>query len=213
MIRTLWPWLIASLFCAGVIHILTVFGVPYVASRDAWARLSDISEQNRMMVLPVAASETPLPFMAPDIAYAFCRFDLTDKNVIVESALGDATWSIAVSTRRGENFYFITGAEAKRRELRLVLVPRVRLAQEASTEQSEEGEEQIIVITPGMKGLVVLRAPIRGPSFAVDTVGAIQNAKCSQMEPPEVDPATLSKGLVLPEQRSYDSLPEPGEAN
>lgn len=161
-----------------------------------------------MVVLPVAASETPLPFMAPDIGYAFCRFDLTQKNVLVETALGDATWSIAVSTRYGENYYFITGAEAKRRELRLLLVPRVRLAQEASTERSEEGEEQIIVIAPDMKGLVVLRAPIRGPSFAADTVSALQNAKCSQLTQPEVDPATLSEGLPLPRQRGAGPGPE-----
>lgn len=211
LIRTLWPWLMAALFCAGVIHILTVFGVPYVATRDAWARLSNISEQNRMTVLPVAASETPLPFMAPDIAYAFCRFDLTKDNVLVETGLGDTTWSIAISTRHSENFYFITGAEAKRRELRLLLVPRVRLAQEVSTERSEEGEEQIIVIAPGMTGIVVLRAPIRGPSFAADTIGALQSAKCTQVVTPAVepvDPATLRDGLSLPVQRKPGLVPE-----
>ncbi len=201
MIRTYWPWLVASFFCAGIIHILTVFGVPYVASRDAWARLSAVSDQNRMVVLSVAASETPLPFMAPDIAYAFCRFDLTNQNLLVHTSLGDPSWSIAVSTRYGENFYFITGAEAKRLELRLLLVPRVRLAQEASTERSEEGEEQIIVITPGMSGLVVLRAPIRGPSFAADTVSALQNAKCTPLREPVIDPAVISEGLAIPEQR------------
>jgi uncharacterized membrane protein len=207
LIRTLWPWIIAAFFCAGVIHILTVFGVPYVASRDAWARLSAVSEQNQLYVLPVAASETPLPFMAPDIAYAVCRFDLREKNVLVETGLGDSTWSIAVSTRYGENFYFITGAEAKRRELRLLLVPRSRLSREASTERSEEGEEQIIVIVPGMEGIAVLRAPIRGPSFAADTVGALQSAKCRPLKEPAIDPATLSDGLALPEQRDPADRP------
>ena len=71
--RVLWPWLAAALFCAGIIHILAVFGVPYLATQDAWARLSRISTVNRMYVLPVAGDDTPMPFMAPDIAYAFCR--------------------------------------------------------------------------------------------------------------------------------------------
>lgn len=196
----LWPWLVAAVFCAGVIHVLAVFGVPYVASRDAWARLSELSAENRIQVLPVAASETPLPFMAPDIAYAFCRYDLSQNNVLVKTALGDPTWSIAVSGRHGENFYFISGAEAKRRELRLLLVPRARLAEEVSTERSEEGDEQIIVITPAMAGLVVLRAPIRGPSFAADTVNALQGAECAPVIEEAVDPATLSDGLGLPER-------------
>ena len=205
----LWPWLVASLFAAGVIHILAVFGVPFLASRDAWARLSQISSQNRIHVLSVAASETPLPFMAPDIAHAFCRYDLTQNNVLVKTALGDGTWSIAVSGRYGENFYFISGAEAKRRELRLLLVPRSRLSQEVSTERSEEGDEQIIVITPAMEGLVVLRAPIRGPSFAADTVKALQGAECRPVAealaepepPPQVappPPQTSAPGRKMP---------------
>ncbi len=205
--RTLWPWLVASLFCAGVIHVLAVFGVPYVASRDAWARLSKMTELNRIYVMPVAASEAPLPFMAPDIAYAFCRYDLTKNNVLVKTKLGDATWSIGVSTRHAENFYFISGAEAKRRELRLLIVPRARLSEEASTERSEEGEEQIIVIAPDMTGIVVVRAPIRGPSFAADTVNALQSAECSPVTEPAIDPATLSVGVGIPEQRGAAGIP------
>jgi uncharacterized membrane protein len=201
---SLWPWFFASTLAAGAIHISAVFGVPYVATQDAWARLSNISDYNKMAVLPVAVSETPLPFMAPDIAYAFCRFDLSERNVTVQTPLGDATWSIAVSGRYGENFYFISGAEAKRQELRLLIVPRARLAQEISTELSQEGEEQIIVIAPSETGMVVIRAPIRGPSFREQTVRQIEQAKCGALEEEiiDIDPATLSKGLDLPEKRS-----------
>ncbi len=184
--RSLWPWALAAVFCAGIIHILAVFGIPYVASRDAWARLSAVSDENQLYLLPIAAaSEMPLPFMAPDIAYAFCRFDLTANNVTLQTEFGDANWSIAVSGRHGQNFYFISGAEAKRRELRLLLVPRARLSEEASTERSEEGDEQIIVITPEMTGIAVIRAPMRGPSFADDTVNALQTAQCQPVIAPD----------------------------
>ena len=185
LMRPFWPWMLAVFFCAGVIHVLAVFGVPYVASRDAWARLSAMSGDNQLYLLPIATSDMPLPFMAPDIAYAFCRFDLTTNNVMLQTDLGDASWSIAVSGRYGENFYFISGAEAKRRELRLLLVPRARLSQEASTERSEEGDEQIIVITPEMQGIAVIRAPIRGPSFANDTINALQSAQCQRVIEPD----------------------------
>lgn len=209
-VLSLWPWFIASLLGAGAIHILTVLGVPYVATRDAWARLSQISGNNEMSILPVAVNDTPLPFMAPDIAYAFCRYDLSERNVTVETPLGDASWSIAVSSRYGENFYFISGAEAKRRELRLLLVPRARLAQEVSTELSQKGEEQSIVIAPADTGLVVIRAPIRGPSFEEQTINLLKQAKCSLLEEEilEIDPATRSKGLELPEKRDSNLPPE-----
>jgi uncharacterized membrane protein len=194
--RPFWPWMLAVLFCAGMIHVLAVFGVPYVASRDAWARLSAISGENQLYLLPIAAADTPLPYMAPDIAYAFCRFNLASNNVSLQTELGDASWSIAVSGRHGENFYFISGAEAKRRELRLLLVPRARLAQEASTERSEEGDEQIIVITPDMEGIAVIRAPVRGPSFANDAINALQSAQCQRVIDP--DPAVVAQETEQP---------------
>lgn len=196
--RGFWPWLLASVFCAGVIHVLAVFGIPYLATRDAWSRLSAFSDSNQLYLLPIAAADAPLPFMAPDIAYAFCRFDLTAKNVSLQTELGDASWSIAVSGRHGENFYFISGAEAKRRELRLLLVPRVRLSEEASTERSEEGDEQIIVITPAMTGIAVIRAPVRGPSFADDTIRLMQSAQCQPVI--EQDPNVIAAEEVKPEQ-------------
>jgi uncharacterized membrane protein len=195
--RAFWPWLLASIFCAGVIHVATVFGVPYLATRDAWSRLSALSDLNQLYLLPIAAPNAPLPFMAPDIAYAFCRFDLSAKNVALQTELGDASWSIAVSGRHGENFYFISGAEAKRRELRLLLVPRARLSEEASTERSEEGDEQIIVITPEMTGIVVIRAPVRGPSFAEDTVRLLQSAQCQPVIEP--DPNVVAAEEAKPE--------------
>jgi uncharacterized membrane protein len=198
MMRGFWPWLLASVFCAGVIHVLAVFGIPYLATRDAWSRLSALSASNQLYLLPIAAADTPLPFMAPDVAYAFCRFDLTAKNVSLQTELGDASWSIAVSGRHGENFYFISGAEAKRRELRLLLVPRVRLSEEASTERSEEGDEQIIVITPAMTGIAVIRAPVRGPSFAEDTIRLMQSAQCQPVV--EQDPNVIAAEEAKPEQ-------------
>jgi uncharacterized membrane protein len=192
-LSSLWPWLVAAVFCSGVIHVLAVMSIPYLATRDAWARLSEISKPNQMYLMPVAQKEPPLPFMAPDVAYAFCRFDLTQNNVQVQTQIGDASWSIAVSGRYGENFYFISGAEAKRRELHLLLVPRARLAEEASNEQSEQGDEQIIVITPGLTGVVMVQAPLRGPSFAADTLNAMRNAGCAPVVAPEPVPVALER--------------------
>jgi uncharacterized membrane protein len=189
-LRWAWPWLIAAVFAGGIIHITAVLAVPYLATRDAWARLSKISTENQLHVLPVADDKAPLPFLAPDIAYAFCRYNLSRDNVMVHTALDDATWSIAVSGRHGENFYFISGAEAKRQELRLLLTPRSRLAEEVSTEHSEEGDEQIIVITPGTTGVVMIRAPLRGPSFAADTLTALRRAGCKTV--PALDPKALA---------------------
>lgn len=197
-ILPMWPWLIATIFCAGIVHILAVFSVPYLATRDAWARVSSVSENNQLYLLPVANENPILPYMLPDVAYAICRYDLNNNNVLIHTALADSTWNIAISDRYGQNFYFISGAEAKRRELRLLLVPRDRLSEEASTEHSEEGDEQIIVVTPNTTGLAVIRAPLRGASFAGDTVNILQGAKCTPVALPAPEIAVQQPILDAP---------------
>lgn len=185
-----WPWAAGAVFAAGVIHILAILGMPYLARQDAWARLSRISGENQMYVLPPAEAgdpEPPLPLMSPDLGYAFCRFNLKQSNVAVRVEVSEPAWNVSVYTRYGENFYLITGADARRKELRLLITPRDRLAEEASTEETEEGEEQIIVISPSQEGVVMVRAPIRGASYRDRTFAALRKAACDPAPTPEAE--------------------------
>ena len=105
-------------------------------------------------------------------------------NVTVRSPLPDASWSLALSTRAGENFYVVTGADTKKSEARLLIVRHDRLAEEAATGKTDEGDEQNIVVSPSETGFVVIRAPIRGESFRAQTMIEIQKARCEiQPEP------------------------------
>lgn len=203
-----WLWIAASLCFGGIIHIIAILSLPYVAERDAWARLSAISSVNQMYVLPpVTEGTAPLPMMSPDVSYAFCRFDLSQGNVLMQPDLPAATWMLAIYTRYGENFYFLTGAEAKRKELRLLLVPRERLARETVSEKTEEGEEQIIVITPSLTGIILVHAPVRSKAFIAETIDALQDITCEPQK--ETDAQLLAsdeKGeprvLAKPPQRN-----------
>ncbi len=187
-----WLWIVAAVSLSGVIHIAAVLSLPYVAERDAWARLSAISSPNQFYVLPSDAENAPLPLMAPDVASAFCRFDLTEKNVLLRPYLPDATWTLAIFTRYGENFYVITGAEARRKDLRLLLVPRERLARETVSEKTEEDEEQIIVITPSETGVALMHAPIRSGDFMTSTAAALNLTTCEPQKP--TDAQLLASG-------------------
>ncbi len=187
-----WMWIIAAVSLSGVIHIAAVLSLPYVAERDAWARLSAISSTNQFYVLPSDAENAPLPLMAPDVASAFCRFDLTEKNVLLRPYLPDATWTLAIYTRYGENFYVITGAEARRKDLRLLLVPRERLARETVSEKNDEDEEQIIVITPSETGVALMHAPIRSGDFLTSTAAALNLTTCEPQK--QTDAQLLASG-------------------
>jgi uncharacterized membrane protein len=190
-VKVPWMALLAVASLSGVIHIGVVLSLPYVAERDAWTRVAAISSANQFYVLP-AGGEAPLPMMAPDVNYAFCRFDLTQKNVLLRPSLPDATWMLAIYTRHGENFYVISGAEAKGRDLRLLLVPRDRIARETVSEKTEEGDDQIIVITPSLTGIALVHAPVRGRDFLAPTAEALQRTTCEPQK--ETDAQLLASG-------------------
>jgi len=187
-----WFTIASGLVAGGIIHIAAVLGAPYLAQQDGWGRLATISSTNQLYVLPPGSPElVPLPTAAPDIGYAFCRFDLTNGNVVFESVIPSRVWSAAMHTRYGDNFYVISGADIQRDRIRMLLVPRERLAEEASTDVTDRGEEQIIVISPSLEGTITVRVPSRGKAFSQRIIAALEQARCGKAE--EIERAPIEK--------------------
>jgi len=44
------PWVIGGLVAGGIVHILCVLGIPALAERDAWSRLSATMTPNTLVV-------------------------------------------------------------------------------------------------------------------------------------------------------------------
>ncbi len=184
-----WFTIASGIVAAGVIHIAAVLGAPYLARQDAWGRLAQVSAVNQVFLAPPGQHETkPLPLTAPDMGYAFCRFDLTEKNVVFESKVSSPIWSAAIHTRHGENFYVISGADIQRDRIRMLLVPRERLALEASAEISAQGEQQIIVISPEMRGTITVRVPTPDKPYMQRTKAALEAAQCGSAEEIDLEP-------------------------
>jgi uncharacterized membrane protein len=207
--RDLLPWGAGAVVVGGILHILAVLGLPWLAEGDAFARLSAVTTVNSLQVQK-NDEPSPLPFASPDIVHAFCLFDLSERNITVTTPLLEPAWSIAASTRYGENFYLITGGDAKRTSIRLLIIPRDRLAQEVSTERTEEGDEQNIVVSPTSKGILAIRAPLRGESFRTRTLEALSQARCEQQKPFEPAVAAVQEKAVEPQPAA---TPERGRRN
>lgn len=174
-----YPWVIGGFVAGGIIHILCVLGIPALAERDAWSRLSATMKPNTLVVADGKSGGGGLPFSPPDVISAYCLFDISERNVVVRSPLSDGPWSLAVSTPSGENFYLVTGADTKKSEARLILIRRDRLSEELATEKTEEGEDQNIVVSPSETGFVVIRAPLRGESFRAQALSDLKKARCN----------------------------------
>jgi uncharacterized membrane protein len=197
------PWVLGGLVAAGIIHILCVFSIPMLAERDAWARLSSVMTPNVLMA--GSGKNGPLlPFSPPDVVSAYCLFDLSANNVVVKSPLSEESWSLTLSARSGENFYLVTGADAKKPEVRLLILRQDRLPEEASTEKTEEGDDQNIIVSPSETGIVAIRAPLRGESFRASVIDELKKARC------EVQKA-IEPVAVVAEPPSSAEPPRPAE--
>jgi uncharacterized membrane protein len=195
------PWILAGLVTAGIIHILAVFSIPEFASRDAWGRLSAVMKPNTLAI--AGEGNTPrLPFASPDAVTAYCLFDISKDNVIVTSPLPEPAWSLSLSTRTGENFYLVAGADAKRPQVRVLIIPQSRLSGEESTEKTEEGGEQSIIVSPGLTGIVRIRAPLRGESFRAQTMELFRKARCDTQK--RIEPLIAEAGVDLLQPSNED---------
>ena len=186
--RTLY-WAIAGLMLGGIVHIVAVLGIPEFAAGTAWKRLRTQTPANAFKLLAAASPELqPIPFMAPDVRYAVCRFDLSSSApVFVRGKLLDASWSVGLYTPAGDNFYAMTSADLQRGDFDLLVTPppersMLQIAQSLfgriTREVRDLKDGPTVVLAPVREGLVVVRAPLMGRAFAREAELALAQSVC-----------------------------------
>ena len=176
-----WYWITAGLVFGGIVHICTVFMLPYLSSNSAWERLSGELQVNQFRVLPLARPGfQPIPLMAPDVRYALCRYDAANGPVMVRASLLDTSWSVSLYDRLGINFYTITGADLRHSDVELQLQRKQRTENLFAKDKDSQIGSAIAIDVPDIQGLVILRAPLRGTSYSAETEIAISQAGCRQ---------------------------------
>ena len=132
--------------------------------------------------------------MAPDVRYAFCRFDLANGPVRVKATIADELWLIGLYTPDGENFYSVVGADMKRAEIDLVIAGADQTVEEAGVDAPETSDNVIVVNSPVSEGIALIRAPLAGPSRADQVERALRATACGPYvrpaPPPAVEPET-----------------------
>lgn len=172
---------LGTAFLAAFIHILVVLAMPYLAPKNAWARVNALTEANTMIVLPAASpAHQSLPLMAPDVRYAVCRFNLDAGPVRLSTQILDGLWLITFYTPSGENFYAISGRELKRSHIEIIVSRENELGVKAGASLLDEIEDLIVVDSPVREGIAVIRAPLLGPSYAAQTEAALNRGTCSR---------------------------------
>jgi uncharacterized membrane protein len=172
-------YLLLALVLAGLIHIVAVLTLPLVAPKNAWARLVPLGPANTMIELPPPKpGQQVMPMQAPDVRYAFCRFDLAEGPVKLRAVVPDDLWLIAFYTPQGENFYTVAGADMTRGRIDLIIAETDQPVAEAGADAPEEADEVVVVKSPVKEGIAMIRAPLSGPSRAARTDEALKATFC-----------------------------------
>ncbi len=168
----------------AAIHICIILIMPYVSKGDAWKRLENSASINQLAVLPDGSSQTrPFAFMAPDVRYAACRYDLTEGPLQLRSPLPNDLWTIALYNRYGENYYLISGRDVQSKAVNLLVVNDKTIDNEKQEEQNlaQSGSDTLRDITisaPSKTGIIIIRAPVPTPAFNSEVSTQLASATC-----------------------------------
>ncbi len=173
------PWVAGCLVVAGIVHLASIFIMPQLAPRDAFARMSAAAPLHRQTLLPVAAPGSGGPFEDPAFAQGLCRYDLSQGPVRVRATLvPDALMLMSFHGRQGQIYYSMTDRSATRGKLDVLLVTRRQLDVVEANDPEDELPQDLRIITPTLEGFVLFRALAEFPGEMEDAKKRIQSIFC-----------------------------------
>jgi uncharacterized membrane protein len=166
---------------AGLIHVIAVLTLPMLAPRDAHARLAALGPANTMIQLPpTAPGRQVMPLMAPDVRYALCRYDLSAGPVRLKARIADGNWLIAFYTPLGENYYTVVGGDLKQPDVDVIIATSDQTVAEVGVDSPEAFDNVVVVSSPVVDGIALVRAPLAGPSRSAEAERVLKAAYCGQ---------------------------------
>jgi uncharacterized membrane protein len=179
---------VTLLVFAAVTHICIVLLMPYLSYGNAWSRLEQFVPINRLAVLEGSDTGTPpLPFMAPDVRYAACRYDLTGGPLELHTQLPSELWSIALYNRYGENYYLLNGQDVQGRAVNMLVVKDSASDEEKKEEIGDQNTatrevHEVTVSAPAASGIILIRAPVPNGSYAAEVAAQLASAYCKPID-------------------------------
>jgi uncharacterized membrane protein len=171
-------WILGALLLGGIVHLSTVLAMPTAATQDAYSRLVQLTPVNAVMPLTApSAKDSTMPFMDPAFAVAVCRYDLSSGALKLRAPLSQAYTSVTFYTRNSVAYYAINDRAAGRRAIELDLMTEEQHAQ-VPEEEDVTAADRLIIESPTVRGLIVLRALAPEPSLMAMARRALAGAQC-----------------------------------
>jgi uncharacterized membrane protein len=109
--------------------------------------------------------------------YALCRFDASDAAIVARAGLPEPGWTFSIHGLTGDTIYVITGQEQKRTDIALLLIPPgERFLGVLPEARLGSGLSQLQL--PVKEGMIMLRAPNKGPAYNAEIDAELIKASC-----------------------------------
>ena len=165
---------------AVLVHFVVVLLVPYLASRDAFARLARLGALNETVSMqPESPAEKMFPYADPAVAMAFCRYDLSSGPIRVQAPGGRSFSSISFHTRKGLVFYALTDKAAIHGVVEAVLGTPSEVRALAAHDDEESPSHDLRVAAPASEGFVLMRVFSEFPSLYAEAEEQAKRLTCS----------------------------------
>jgi uncharacterized membrane protein len=169
----------ATAILAVLVHFVVVLLAPYVASRDAFARLAPLGALNDTVLMQRGGpAQKMLPYADPAVAMAFCRYDLTSGPIRVQAPAGRSFSSISFHTRRGLVFYALTDKAAIHGVVEAVLGTPAEVRALAAHDDEESPSHDLRVAAPASEGFVLMRVFSEFPSLYAEAEEQAKRLTC-----------------------------------
>ncbi|MGI9374055.1 MAG: DUF1254 domain-containing protein [Hyphomicrobiales bacterium] len=151
-------WVFVTLLLAVAVHISTVFMVPRLEGGARVTKAMSGGDLNRLTVLTSEKdAQSILGIANPDLVYAVCPFDITQRPIFISAQVPGRYWSMSVYGEDGSTLYTLNdkqaGVQSFTAELRLngqnSIVP---------TQAVQGNSESLVIQSAFERGVVVFRA-------------------------------------------------------
>jgi uncharacterized membrane protein len=171
-----------SAIAAAIVHISATFAIPHLVATSAYERLLPRLPLNVLVLLPPPTPNAQLlPYQAPDMHYAMCRFDASKSPVVVKANLPEPGWTFALYSPEGDNFYVVPGHDQRRTEVHAVLAPEGDAWMGNWTAANLADRTLTEIQTPSPRGLLVIQAPMKGQAYRREIEAELARASCAAL--------------------------------
>lgn len=178
-------WVLGGLVLGGIIHIVTVLGLPRFAPEPAYQRIGAFAIDGQFTLLPRARPGVmPLPLLDPAMEHAVCRFSLSQGPIRIRADMPDLYWSVGLFDAAGLNVYSLSDRAAEQKPIDILVANAEQIA--AIRANPPDNFDNVIILDWATnEGFAMIRALDRTPGSSKVIEAAIKAASCAPFVLPQ----------------------------